>query len=367
MLYQLSYFRNREQLIAELRVQIYGKNPVLQIFREKKSKKSILHYLCSSNTISTIEIMHTKTKGYLLGALASATYGMSPLFALPLYHNGMGPDSVLFFRYLFAILIVGTMLIARGHGLRIERSQLLPLALLGLLMALSSLSLFESFNHMAAGIACTILFVYPIIVAVLMALFFRERITWQTALCILMALIGIGLLYKTADGAPLSLAGSLLAIGSALSYAIYIVGVNRPTFKAIPTLKLTFYVLLFGLLLFLFRLDFGMAIQTPEHGYLWLNLVALALFPTAISFFCTTAAIQYIGSTPTAILGALEPLTALFFGLLFFNERLTPREVLGVCIIILAVTLVIAGNQVPTLLLRLRKMFPRIGQSGEKS
>ena len=317
--------------------------------------------------ILKIATMKTKAKGYLLGAVASATYGMSPLFALPLYHDGMGPDSVLFFRYLFAILIVGLMLIARGHRLGIERSQLLPLALLGFLMALSSLSLFESFNQMAAGIACTILFVYPMMVAVLMALFYHERITWQTALCILMALVGIGLLYKTTEGEALSLAGTLLALGSALSYAIYIVGVNRPTFKSIPTLKLTFYVLLFGLLLFLVRLDFGMAIRTPGHLYHWFNLLALALFPTAISFFCTTAAIQYIGSTPTAILGALEPLTALFFGVVVFHERLTTREGLGVAIIILAVTLVIAGNEVPALLLRLRKMFPRIRQRGEKS
>ncbi len=311
--------------------------------------------------------MHNKTKGYLLGAIAAATYGMSPLFTLPLYHDGMEPDSVLLFRYLFAILIVGAMLLGRGHNLLVERRQLLPLAVMGLLMALSSLCLFESFELMAAGIACTILFVYPIMVATLMALFFHERISAQTALCILLALIGIGMLYRSSEGEVVSLSGSLLALGSALSYAIYIVGVNRPLFKELPTLKLTFYVLLFGLLLFIARLDFGQSIQTPEHGYHWLNLVALALFPTAISFFCTTAAIQRIGSTPTAILGALEPLTALFFGWAIFHERLSPREWGGVAIILLAVTFVIAGKEIPPLLMRLRKMFPSIRQTVKKS
>lgn len=308
--------------------------------------------------------MHTKTKGYLLGAIAAATYGMSPLFTLPLYHDGMGPDSVLFFRYLFAILIVGVMLLTRGHRFGIERRQLLPLVVMGLLMALSSLSLFESFNHMAAGIACTILFVYPILVALLMALFFRERVTWQTAVCMVLAMIGIGLLYQTGANETLSLTGTLLALGSALAYAIYIVGVNRPLFKELPTLKLTFYVLLFGLMLFWVRLDFGAAIKTPEHGYHWLNLVALALFPTAISFFCTTAAIHYVGSTTTAILGVLEPLTALLFGVLFFHEGFSWREGLGVLLILSAVSLVIAGREIPILLMRLRKMFPRIHQKG---
>lgn len=314
-----------------------------------------------------IETMHTKTKGYLLGALAAATYGMSPLFTLPLYHQGMHPNSVLFFRYLFALPIVGVMMLARGRTFRIERQQILPLALMGLIMALSSLALFESFNHMAAGIACTILFVYPIIVAILMALFFRERLSARTALCIVLALIGIGMLYKGHDGEALSLTGTLLALCSALAYAIYIVGVNRPAFKQIPTLTVTFYVLLFGLLLFLYRLDFGRTIQTPDAWYYWGNLFALAIFPTAISLLCTTTAIQLIGATPTAILGALEPLTALFFGVLIFHERLTVHDGVGIGLIIIAVTLVIAGNELATHLVRFRKMFPINLHNTEKS
>ncbi|MGG6496972.1 UNVERIFIED_CONTAM: EamA family transporter, partial [Bacteroidetes bacterium 56_B9] len=86
-----------------------------------------------------------------------------------------------------------------------------------------------------------------------------------------------------------------------------IVGVNRPILKNVATLKVTFYVLLFGLSLFLVRVDFGQSLHVVDKWYLWGNLIALAIFPTAISFLCTTQAVQYIGATPTAILGALEP------------------------------------------------------------
>ena len=149
-------------------------------------------------------------------------------------------------------------------------------------------------------------------------------------------------------------------MGSALSYAIYIVGVNRPRLKDIATLKLTFYVLLFGVSLFLIRVDFGQSLHIPNDWYLWGNLIALAIFPTAISFLCTTRAIQYIGSTPTAILGALEPLTAVFFGVPLFGEVLTPRLGCGIVMIILAVTLIIAGSNITTYLIRFRKLFPRL-------
>lgn len=304
--------------------------------------------------------MNPKAKGYLLGAVAAATYGMNPLFALPLYKAGMDPDSVLFFRYLFAIPILGVMLKARGRDFRLRRREILPLIVLGLLVAFSSLFLFLSYNYMDAGIASTLLFVYPILVALIMAVGFHERITLQTAGCILLALCGIGLLYKTGNGATLSLTGSLFVMGSALSYAAYIVGVNRPRLQEVATLKVTFYVLLFGLSLFLVRLKFGTEATLPERWYLWGNLLALALFPTAISFLCTTAAIQYIGATPTAILGALEPVTAVIFGVTIFGEQLTPRIVCGMLLIIVAVSLIVAGNSLATQLIRLRKLFPRL-------
>ena len=311
--------------------------------------------------------MNNKAKGYALGAIAAATYGMNPLFALPLYADGMNPDSVLFFRYLFAIPLVGLMLKARGRSLRVERHALLPLAGMGLLVALSSLALFLSYNYMAAGIASTMLFVYPILVALIMTLVFHERITLQTVVCIALALVGIGLLYRSADGATLSLTGTVFVMVSALAYALYIVGVNRPGLKHIATLKVTFYVLLFGLVLFVARFACGVAFTLPHTWYLWGCVVALAVFPTAISFLCTTSAIQYIGSTPTAILGALEPVTAVFFGVTVFGESLTFRESVGLTLIIAAVTLVVAGGRLSAYLVRFRKLFPRLPLRRRKS
>lgn len=149
-------------------------------------------------------------------------------------------------------------------------------------------------------------------------------------------------------------------MASALSYAIYIVGVNRSTLKEIPTVKLTFYVLLFGVSLFIYRVGFGQSLIVPDKWYLWGNLIALAALPTALSFLCTTQAIQYIGSTPTAILGALEPLTALFFGVLLFGETLTVQLSCGIILILVAVTLIIAGNNISPHLIRFRKLFPKL-------
>lgn len=305
-------------------------------------------------------MMSDQVKGYALGAVAAATYGMNPLFALPLYGIGMEADSVLMFRYLFGIIALAVMLKLRGHSFAISRRDILPLAALGLLFSLSSLTLFESYNYMDAGIASTILFVYPLMVAGIMACFFGERITLLTTGCLVAALGGIELLYKGEDGATLSLVGTALVLTSALSYAIYIVGVNRSRLSTMPTLKITFYVLLFGSLLFVGRTACGgMQVPPAEQWYMWGCLLALGLLPTAVSLICTTAAIQYVGSTPTAILGALEPATAVLFGVTIFGEALTLRLAIGLLLIIAAVTLMVAAPGLPPLLMRLRKLFPR--------
>ena len=310
-----------------------------------------------------------KALGYLLGAIAAASYGLNPTFALPLYADGMNPDSVLLFRYGLAIPMVAVMAFLRGRSLKVPKRSILPLAGLGLLMALSSLTLFISYNYMAAGIASTILFVYPLMVAIIMALFYHEKLTMHTILCILLATSGILLLYNTGDGGTLSLVGTLIVIASALSYAIYLVAINQKRLGGIATLAVTFWVLLFGSLLFAGRLAFGNSELTlPTRWYLWLDAAALAVFPTVISLVCTTRAIQIIGSTPTAILGALEPVTAVIMGIILFNEGMTGREAFGIAMILIAVSFVVAGaskgSAITKHLTRFRHMFPKLRRSG---
>lgn len=300
-------------------------------------------------------------KGYLFAAIAEITYGMNPLFAVPLYENdGMNPDSVVFFRYLMALPIIAAMVILRGRQLTIPRFAIAPSIALGILMALSSLTLFLSYQYMNAGIASTLLFVYPIIVALIMVMFFKEKISMRLIGCIIVSLGGIALLYKGSDGATLDGTGTIFVMGSALSYAIYLVGINHKRMQEIPTLQLTFYMLLFGTVLFAGRLLSGVELTTPKVWYHWGNIIGLAVFPTAISFICTTRAIQIIGPMPTAILGALEPASAIFFGVTILGQGITPRDLLGLVLIVAAVTTVIAGAQVTTIMMRVRKMFPRL-------
>ena len=200
--------------------------------------------------------MNNKTKGFIYGAIAAASYGMNPLFALPLYAVGMSVDTVLFYRYALAAIVLGILMKLQGQPFALRKADILPLVIMGLLFSFSSLLLFMSYNYMDAGIASTIQFVYPVMVAVIMGVFFKEKISAITVFSILLALSGIALLYQGDGFKPLSTIGIIFVLLSSLSYAIYIVGVNRSSLKTLPPTKLTFYAILFGLSVYIVRLNF---------------------------------------------------------------------------------------------------------------
>lgn len=303
-----------------------------------------------------------KLKGYLLAAVAAAAYGTNPAFAVPLYDQGMNPNTVLLFRYIMGLPLLVIVMLVRGQSFRMSRNEMAQAAILGILMAFSSLGLFGSYKYMNSGVASTLLFVYPVMVAVMMIFFFHEKFKANVAICLAIMSLGLVMLMKPQPGGEsVSAYGCLLVMVSALTYAIYIVMVNvSKSVRAIPTTKLLLYSLAWGCLVFVVMAAAGTPLTMPAMPSSWLNLAALAVIPTVISLACTTRAIQLIGSTPTAILGGLEPVAAVVLSVVVLGQAITPRDILGGTLIILATTIVIADKTVDKAILHVRKMFPKI-------
>lgn len=282
-----------------------------------------------------------KLKGYLFGCVSSATYGLIPLFALPMLRRGIALDSVLFYRFACAAALIGLTTALRRESLRITRHEAPVLAGLGLLFAMSARFLFWSYDYMDVGIASTLLFLYPVFVALMMALFFRERIPWAARIAIGLAFGGVFLLYG-ADGArPVTPFGVTIVMLSALSYALYMVVVNKSCVSRMPGSRLTFYALAFSALFFGIKARLGGGIQPLPDLKAVSDSLLLALIPTVVSCVTMVYAVHCVGSTVTAVLGAMEPLTAVSVGVLVFGETLTGTLLAGITLIVGAVTLII--------------------------
>lgn len=286
------------------------------------------------------------TKGLIFGCIAAFFYGLNPLFTLPLYQIGLTPDAVLFYRFFVASLILAGIMYQQNISFSLTKKEFFALLLVGITFAVSSLTLFISYQLIEAGIASTILFIYPLLVAILMVLFFHERLSLITMIAITLVIFGVSMLYQNDNGTSLNPWGVFLVFISALTYAVYIIAVERSPLQNIPVLKLTFYGLLFGSMVFFIRLDFGAEIPVDTSPTFIFNVLGLALFTTIVSLILMNHSIQIVGPTTASIIGALEPITALLVGVLIFHEQMTARIFLGIVLILSAIILTVSGKEI---------------------
>ena len=283
--------------------------------------------------------------GILCAVLSAVCYGTNPFGALPLYEEGVNTATVLAHRFGLAVILLAIVMLIKRENFKVTRQEFKVLFSLGVLFAASSITYYQSFHFMDAGIASTILFVYPMMVAVIMAMFFKERVTAMTVIAIVMSLVGIGLLYKGETGASLSAIGIILCVLSSLAYAVYIIVVNQSSIK-MSSFKVTFYAMLvceITLILYSFTSP-DLYLHALPSARAWSFAVWLSIVPTILSLVFMTVAVHHVGATPTAILGALEPLTAVAIGVVVFGEVLTPRLIVGILFILFAVMLVVLGK-----------------------
>lgn len=278
-----------------------------------------------------------KIFGTICGILAAMFYGTNPLGALKLYEQGMNTNSVLFSRFSMAWIIISIILIIRKESLKVNKKEFGILTALGLLFTASSMTLYFSFHYIAAGVASTLLFTYPIMTAVIMGMFFKEKAGFKTIVAIILSLVGVLLLYWSDAGGALNTLGVILVLVSALTYSIYIIVVNRCPLD-MSSFKINFYVVLYcaiGMAVFAWLT--GQPLCLPHNAVSWFYSVWLAVVPATLSLVLMVYASKYVGATPTAILGALEPLTAVLIGIFVFDEPFGFRLAIGIVLILSAV------------------------------
>lgn len=295
--------------------------------------------------------MTNRTKGFILGAISAAAYGVNP-FAVIMYEDGMSVDSVLAYRYLLAIVLMTGLMIIKGETFSITLKEGVMLCILGHTFSGSSLSLFESYKYIDVSIASTLLFCYPAMVAIIMAIIFKEKPNIITIGAIIFVFIGIMLLNSDGDGSKSNIIGVAVVIVSSLLYAIYIICIQKSSLANMSPMKVSYYSIVFGSIIYIVRLNMLTELQIPTTMRAGTCAIILAVFPTIISITALAKSIQYIGSTYAAIMGALEPVTAVLLGIIVFGERPTPLAVLGMLIVFVAVTTLIAA---PKLLGKINK------------
>lgn len=285
--------------------------------------------------------------GYPAGIITGVTYGLNPLFALPLMKEGASTESILFFRYIISVLLLGAFLFLSKQSFRINKKEAGILFVLGLLYTSSSIFLFEAFKYIASGLATALVFLYPVLVAIIMV-FLKVIPSWPVWLSIFLTFGGVVIMTQSDSTQTISPLGVFLSLGSALVYAMFIVIINRSkTIHNISNSLLTFYALSVGAIVFFIKLLMSDSEITVglENNMAWLNLIGLAILPTIVSTSSLAVATRNIGATKASVLGVFEPITAILIGATVFGEPITTNIVVGILISMAAVTFMIAKTK----------------------
>lgn len=291
--------------------------------------------------------MNSQLRGVVNGIISGVSFGMIPLFSIPVIAAGMDNVSILVYRFLFGSAAMLAILLLRKTNMRVSLSELLRIVLLAIFYITTALATLECYKYLSSGIATALVYTDPIWCALIGLAFLGDKFSIKLTSSILLASLGVMMMTGVFSGdGTFSMIGLLLGLASGLAYGIYLILVPRLKVKHIASLKLTFYVFFTGMwLLIAYSLMTNGGVEEVPDSSCWLDLALLGLIPTAISNICVTVSLKLIDSTIVAILGAFEPLTAMVVGVVILGEPLGFIGVVGGMLILVAVAILTINPQ----------------------
>lgn len=286
-------------------------------------------------------IYMNKFSGIIYAMLSSATFGLIPLFTLPVIKSGMHTPSIIFYRMLFSVVMLAVLILLRKGSFKLNGKQVMTILALSIFYASTSLLLIESYLYIPSGVATTISFLYPVAVSLILFFLFKQRISKETMIAIVLSILGVFLLSGFSSQSGLNSTGLICVITTIFTYSAYIVGINKSSANAVNSLTLSFYVLLFTCLFFSINVFVRGGLEPIESSTQLGSLLLLGFIPTVLSNLFLLLALKRTDSATVSLFGCMEPLTALLVGVFVFNEQLNAIKIAGVCLIILAVLVIV--------------------------
>ncbi len=290
--------------------------------------------------------MKSRTIGYISVMISGMIFGTMPLLAKFIFSQGGNSINLVFWRFFFALPVL-FYLIRRNPEIdfKITRTQTKNLLYVGVFgYAATAMTLYISYNFIATGVATTLHFVYPILVIIGSAAFYKDRLTFIKVFCGIVSTVGIYLLYSGELSG--SLFGIFMALISGVTYAFYVLYIDKSGLKKMHSLKLTFYLsVIASISMFFFAwITRNLTLQITLLG--WSVTLFLSIFVTLGAVNLLNVGIQRIGSQSSGILSTLEPITSIILGILIFSEILNLQIVIGCALILVAVILIVKFDKV---------------------
>jgi drug/metabolite transporter (DMT)-like permease len=282
-------------------------------------------------------------KGYLLVALGASCWGTLGAIGTVLFNLGLSPVTVANYRVLLATLIFGGyILLFRRHDFRIKKQDLPILVCAGLIsVCFFNLAYNNAINLTSIVTAVILLYTAPIFVTIVSRFVFKEKITVQKTVALILTLIGCTLVSNAYDlnNLKLNFIGIAAGLGAGLTYGLYSI-FSKKALETYSPWTVTFYAFAFGTL---FLSLYG---KPWETLYIFNDsttvafLLLIALVPTVIAYALYTTGLQFVETSKASIIATMEPVVAVILAAFIFHEHINAIQLLGIVMVIGSVILI---------------------------
>lgn len=278
-----------------------------------------------------------RIKGIIYAVSSAVAFGTIPFFAVNAYEGGLNSITTAFLRFFIATIIIYCILLYRKTPMKVSKKLFGRLSFLSIAgYAATCITLFMSYSYIPVGLATSLHFTYPAIVAVLSVLILKEKLRLTKIFSLVLSIAGVYILAGSGEAAA-GLKGVISALASGVFYSLYTIELARPEVKAMEGLLLTFYVSIFSSVsIFLFGALTGKLVFILEPRVI-MAVIGLALVCTVFAILAYYKAVQNIGPSDTAILSTFEPVTGVMLGIAAFGEKLSLTTAAGSILIIISV------------------------------
>lgn len=273
--------------------------------------------------------------GYICAICSAVIYGCMPLMSKYIYADGVNPLTLVFLRNALSIVPLGILAYRESKTLLVPAKLLPSVTLMSFLgCSATPILLFSSYQFMASGAATVFHFVYPALVILLQIFFMRKKVQLANVISVVLCVAGIGLFYS--PGQPLNFTGSVLALSSGLTFAIYVVLLSNFDRTHIAGFLFSFYVATISsiILLVICLVTGSLTLPTTLAGWGLCVLFSLAVTTGAVVLFQHSTFL--IGGERTSILSTLEPITSIILGVVVFGEPFGLRVLVGTVLVVAA-------------------------------
>jgi drug/metabolite transporter (DMT)-like permease len=279
-----------------------------------------------------------KYYGYMYTIVSAIIFGLMPLGAKIIYRNGSNSITLAFHRFLFSTPFLYFLAKRKsGESLKVGKDQLRKLVILSVGYISTPMLLLSSYNFISSGTATTIHFIYPVLVLLGCAIFYKEKINFIRGLSCFLCILGSLTFYTSGDS--FVALGFIISFTSGITYAFYVIYFAKSDFKGLEAFTIAFYLSLIGSIeLFLISIVTD-TLTFSLTGFGWILSIFLAITTSAIGTILFQKGTILIGPQKASLLSTFEPLTSVVMGAIVLNEKLGLSSLIGIIFILISVVL----------------------------